>query len=57
MRDFSPVSSDDLTEVEQDLTEDLLDFYELRRLDTRDRDMARHAIYQAIRLARLTPQG
>lgn len=40
--------TDPLSDVQKDYAEALLDEFELRRLDTRDRDLARHAIYHAL---------
>lgn len=38
----------DLTPQQEDYVEALIDEFELRSLDTRDRDLARHAIYHAL---------
>lgn len=40
--------TDPLSDRQKDYAEALLDEFELRRLDTRDRDLARHAIYHAL---------
>jgi len=55
MTDISPIIhipagiwTDALAVRQRDYAEALLDRFGLRRLDTRDRDMARHAIYHAL---------
>ncbi len=40
--------TDGLSDRQKDYVENLLSIFGLRRLDTRDRDMARHAIYHAL---------
>lgn len=37
-----------LTKSQEDFVENVLDTFELRTLDTRDRDLCRHAIYYAL---------
>jgi len=40
--------TDALSDGQKDYAEALIDEFELRSLDTRDRDLARHAIYHAL---------
>ena len=40
--------TDALSDGQKDYAEALIDEFELRGLDTRDRDLARHAIYHAL---------